>query len=175
MSQLVKPSAALNQAFVLPKVDDRALLPTAQPQASVLMTYGIVVSNFGLLLPTGVASRLVEADIRLCRLPTASGWLLGMANVGGNSVPIFDLEALLQLPREASISQYLIIGEGEAAAGITLTGQPRRLRLPPEQRLLRNPPLPAALQPFVLACYRQERIWVEWDFRAFFTAVGAQL
>ena len=174
MSQLVSPTDALNQAFVLPKVSAESSR-SAQAQSSVFSGYGITVGNLGLLLSIGVPSRLVDMDVRLCHLPTAPTWLLGMANLNGNTVPIFNLEQLLDLPQEALSTQYLVIGEGEQAAGVAITGRPQRVRLSPEDKLTRNPPLPSTLQPHVQTVYRRDRIWVAWDFQAFFEAVGQRI
>lgn len=178
MSQLISPSQALTQAFVLPKVSADPGRPSAAAQArsSVVAGYGVRVGNIGLLLPNGVASRLVEMeDIHICRLPTAPSWLLGMANLDGNTVPMFDLEQLLGLSREAPTTKFLIIGSGEAAAGITLSGRPERVRWSSEQKMTRNPPLPEMMQAHVKNCYRSDKVWVELDFEAFFQASGAQL
>ena len=178
MPELMSPTAALNQAFVLPKVDAAAQRPGAVQvqQQNVLATYGLLVSNMGLLLPVGVASRLVETDIDLCRLPTAPAWLLGMMNLDGNTVPLFDLDALLDFPGQHAPSHYLVIGEGEDAAGITLAERPQRVRLGPDQQMNRNHPLPAALQAHVRACYRDgDQVWVDWDYIGFFQAVGRRI
>ena len=177
MSQLVSPREALNQAFVLPKLSAESSRSgaAAQAQSSVFSGYGVTMGNLGLLLPTGVTSHLVEIDIRLCRLPTAPAWLLGVANLNGNSVPMFNLEQLLDLPHEAPSTKYLVIGEGDQAAGIAIAGHPQRVRLGLENKLTRNPPLPASLQPHVQAVYRREQIWVAWDFQAFFSAVGQRI
>ena len=177
MSQLIAPSEALNQAFVLPKVKAQAQHPTTpSSQNNVLSTYGVLVSNIGLLLPVGTASRLVATEVLLCRVATAPSWLLGMINLGGYIVPLFDLEALLGFPPERAPAHYLVIGEGEDAAGITLTEHPQRVHLRAEQRMNRNHPLPDALQAHVRACYRvAEQIWVEWDYVGFFETVGSRI
>lgn len=178
MSLLVSPSEALTQAFVLPKVSANPGRPsaTAQARSSVVAGYGVRVGNISLLLPSGVASRLVEMeDIHICRLPTAPSWLLGMANLDGNTVPMFDLEQLLGLSREAPTAKFLVIGSGEAAAGITLSGRPEHVRWSLEQKMTRNPPLPEMMEAHVQNCYRNDKVWVELDFEAFFRAAGERL
>ncbi len=174
MTQLISPSAALSNAFVLPKI---GMEPSkSQPQADIVSGYGFTVDTLGLLLPSTVASRLVDIETRVCRLPTAPGWLLGMMNLSGSTVALFDLDAMLDLPGGRAATHYLVIGEGADAAAVGIGERPQRIRLSADQRMTRGHPLPGALQPYVQACYRDtDRVWVEWDFRAFFDAAAARL
>ena len=68
--------------------------------------------------------------------------LLGLVNLHGRIVPLFDLAALFEtehLPREKRM--LLVIGHGEDAAGIVIDGLPRRMAFAPESQIL--PPAPA--------------------------------
>lgn len=173
---LVLPSEALSGSFVLPTADDSAGQIGATPASSTLLTYGLVFGYLGLLLPPDTISAVVEGDVPRCRLPNTPLWLHGMINVNGNVVPLFNLAALLGFPDSGSANaKVLVIGQGEDAVAVTLDSLPLRVRLKPTDQLTSRPPLPAPLQPFARACYKTERLWVDWDVDSFFTAVGEHL
>ena len=90
-------------------------------------------------------------------------------------MPVFDMDVLLGFTRERPVTQYLIIGDGEQAVGITLSARPERVRLSSDQRMTHNPPLPELMQAHVGHCYRSQRVWVEWDFEALFQAAGERM
>lgn len=140
-----------------------------------IFSYGIVINDLGLLLPTTTTSRIINLDIRLCRLPTAPPWLLGMLSVSGDAVPLFNLANLLELPIDIQPERYVIIGEREQSVAIGITGYPERVRLNVTDQLTSIPPLPEILKPYVHSVYRQERIWINWNFEAFFMAQGQRI
>lgn len=173
---LVLPSEALGGSFILPTADDNTSQIGATPVSNTLLTYGLVFGNLGLLLPPDTVSAVVESDVPQCRLPNTPPWLHGMINVNGNVVPLFNLAALLGFPNSGSANaKLLVIGQGEDAVAVTLDNLPLRVRLKPADQLTSRPPLPASLQPFARACYKTERLWVDWDVDSFFTAVGEHL
>ena len=173
MSQLLSPSAALGSAFELPRVDAASQRRQRQPQAQTLNTYALELHHLGLLLPVDTPSALIEHELPSCQLPNTPSWLERMANWNGVTVPIFILDVLLDFePPEAAALKTLIIGQDENAVGLRVTSVPFRITLHSEDKLTRNPPLPQALQPFARACYRSERIWVDWDYQGFFDAIA---
>ncbi len=176
MPQLVAPSAALTGAFLVPQMNsihDQAPRPDT---ARAFTAYAVVVGNLGLLLPTDTVSTLIEEGLPFCPLPHTPPWLRGMANYYGNVIPIFDLETLLEFPPSVQTAPKIVsIGEGEAAVGITVTAPPLRMRLSTANAVAGSPPLPPVIQPYVRACYKSERVWVDWDVRAFFVATGERI
>ena len=77
--------------------------------------------------------------------------LLGLVNLHGRIVPLFDLAALFEtehLPREKRM--LLVIGHGNDAAGIVIDGLPRRMVFLPEAQIV-PPALPAAAASAVIA------------------------
>jgi hypothetical protein len=176
MPQLVAPSVALNQAFVLPQMESPAAPPPQAETARVFTAYAVVVGNLGLLLPTETASTMVDDGVPFCPLPHTPPWLRGMANYYGNVIPIFDLEALLAFPPSVrGEPKVLFIGEGESTIGITVAAPPVRVRLSTAAAMTGSLPLPPIIRPYVRASYKQERVWMEWDVQGFFTAAGARI
>lgn len=175
MAQLVLPSEALSGAFVLPQRDESVGQQHASlQQAALFSAYGLVVGNFGLLLPVNTFTTLVEGKLPFCRLPNTPAWLQGMVSVTGNFMPLFNLPALLGLEAK-DVTKTLVIGQGEDAVAVTIPRAPFRLRISSDEQMSGRPPLPGMLQPFARACYKNQRIWVEWDVDGFFSAAGAQI
>ena len=88
-----------------------------------------------LLAPFATASELVEMP-NVYPLPRMPANLLGLVNLHGRIVPLFDLAALFEtqhLPREKRM--LLVIGHGDAAAGIVIDGLPRRMVFQPENEI----------------------------------------
>ena len=92
------------------------------------------IGHMRLLAPFATASELVEMP-NVYPLPRMPANLLGLVNLHGRIVPLFDLAALFEtehLPREKRM--LLVIGHGNDAAGIVIDGLPRRMVFPPESR-----------------------------------------
>ena len=105
------------------------------------------IGHMRLLAPFATASELVEMP-NVYPLPRMPANLLGLVNLHGRIVPLFDLAALFEtqhLPREKRM--VLVIGHGNDAAGIVIDGLPRRMVFLPEtqisrRRCRRAPPAP---------------------------------
>ena len=84
----------------------------------------------GLLLPVGddvyaietAAVREVVAAPELHVLPTAPGTVLGVFNLRGEIVPVFDLATLLGLGTTGSVEFVAVIDTSLGPAGLALTG-----------------------------------------------------
>jgi chemotaxis signal transduction protein len=122
------------------------------------------IGHLHLLAPFATASELVEMP-NVFPLPRMPANLLGLVNLHGRIVPLFDLAPLFQtehLPREKRM--LLVIGHGDAAAGIVIDGLPRRMVFTPESQIV-PPALAAAAATAVLACYSQgSDAWFEFDY-----------
>src|SRR5690348_10743570 len=95
-----------------------------------------------LAAPFATPSELTEMP-NVYPLPRMPDDLLGLVNLHGRIVPLFDLANLFEtahLPREKRM--LLVIGHGNDAAGIVIDGLPRRLVFSPDDRIL-APALPA--------------------------------
>jgi purine-binding chemotaxis protein CheW len=122
------------------------------------------IGHMRLLAPFAAASELVEMPT-VYPLPRMPANLLGLVNLHGRIVPLFDLAALFEtehLPREKRM--LLVIGHGNDAAGIVIDGLPRRMAFLPEARII-PPALPAGAADAVLATYvAGSDAWFEFDY-----------
>jgi chemotaxis signal transduction protein len=86
-------------------------------------------------------------------------------NLHGRIVPLFDLAALFEtqhLPREKRM--LLVIGHGDAAAGIVIDGLPRRMVFQPENEIF-APALSAAAADASVATYSLgQDAWFEFNY-----------
>src|SRR6186713_1813919 len=108
------------------------------------------IGHLRLVLPFATASELVEMP-NVYPLPRMPANLLGLVNLHGRIVPLFDLAALFEtqhLPREKRM--LLVIGHGNDAAGIVIDGLPRRMAFMPESQIV-PPALSAAAATAVIA------------------------
>jgi twitching motility protein PilI len=117
-----------------------------------------------MLAPFATASELVEMP-NVYPLPRMPANLLGLVNLHGRIVPLFDLAALFEtqhMPREKRM--LLVIGHGNNAAGIVIDGLPRRMAFAPESRIV-PPALPAGAAAAVSAAYLEgSNAWFEFDY-----------
>ncbi len=93
--------------------------------------YGVLIGGERLLLAGDGAVRVLEPPAAF-RLPNTRGWFLGLSNVRGNLVPVFDLAAWQGLPIPEARRMLLVMGEAEAAAGTLVDTSPRHLLIPPD-------------------------------------------
>jgi purine-binding chemotaxis protein CheW len=122
------------------------------------------IGNVRMLAPFATASELTEMP-NVYPLPRSPANLLGLVNLHGRIVPLFDLAALFEtqhLPREKRM--LLVIGHGSDAAGIVIDGLPRRMVFKPEAQVM-PPALPASAALTVTAAYAQGKdTWFEFDY-----------
>ena len=122
------------------------------------------IGHMRLITPFAAASELTEMP-NVYPLPRMPANLLGLVNLHGRIVPLFDLAPLFEtehLPREKRM--LLVIGHGDAAAGIVINGLPRRMVFQPESEIV-PPALSAAAATAVVAAYTQgEDSWVEFNY-----------
>ena len=122
------------------------------------------IGRMRLLAPFATASELTEMP-NVYPLPRAPANLLGLVNLHGRIVPLFDLAALFEtqhLPREKRM--LLVIGHGDSAAGIVIDGLPRRMVFQPENEII-TPALSSAAAGAVVATYvNGQDAWYEFNY-----------
>ena len=136
----------------------------AAPNPDDIVRQAFRIGQMRLLAPFEVSSELTEMPT-VYPLPRMPANLLGLVNLHGRILPLFDLAPLLEtehLPREKRM--LLVIGHGNNAAGIVIDGLPRRMVFMPDSRIV-PPALPAAAGTAVLATYLSGKdAWFEFDY-----------
>ena len=122
------------------------------------------IGHMRLVAPFATASELTEMP-NVYPLPRMHQNLLGLVNLHGRIVPLFDLANLFETthaPREKRM--VLVIGHGKDAAGIVIDGLPRRIVFMPEDQII-PPALPEAAATAVIATYLSGKdAWYEFNY-----------
>lgn len=152
---LVAPTEALLRRYEFAAdlefeaTSDAALAPALQRRPAVSpmtagpqIRQGIQVGGLHLMVRYGDGSELLELQ-PIHRLPNAPRWVLGMTNLHGALVPVFDLARWLDAAQSSFMSRMLLVlGHGADAAAIVIDGLPERLRwtelLQPESGIVPN-------------------------------------
>ena len=122
------------------------------------------IGHMRLIAQFDTASELTEMP-NVYPLPRMPDNLLGLVNLHGRIVPLFDLAALFEtehMPREKRM--LLVMGHGNNAAGIVIDGLPRRMVFAPDSRIL-PPALPEGPAAAIVATYLAGNdAWFEFDY-----------
>jgi len=170
--QLISPGAALNGSFDSPAAEENY---QSKKTVSAERRHGFWIGNIGLLLPKESISE-VSVGLAICRLPNTPCWLVGMSNLRGNMVPIFDLSVLFDIQIEKSLKRTLLLLKlDEEWVGVYSDRLPARILLDSESKLNKIPPIPEQLHPFVHSAYQQTDIWLDWEINSFFSWVAEQV
>ena len=173
-SALLAPSQALN----------RFQLPTELVVGDTTFTferirYGFPLSSasgFGLLIDSDTPSEVIDPQT-IFPLPNTPAALLGLINLRGNLIPVFDFQSLLNIAPEQdnqTTRRILILGSSERTVGILIDSLPEVPDL--SHKLNRLPPLPANLTEHVSAAYSSDGfIWLDFQHHSFFRTLATQL
>jgi twitching motility protein PilI len=130
--------------------------------------YGFKIGDLGLLIQMGSGSEVMQMPT-IWSLPGAPPWMLGLINLRGNLVPIYELRQVLSLgQRDAELKPLvLIFDQGEKAVGIVIEEYPKPLSA--LSQLPHLPKLPTSLSGHVRKGYvKDNMIWLEFDQHSFF-------
>lgn len=176
---LLAPTEALLRGFAFdePAAPDAAVAAAAagpRAPAGVLLREGFRVGGLRLMIRYEDGSELTDLP-PVYRLPRAPAWLLGMANLHGALVPVFDPAELLGVVHGEDKPMLLVLGHGNARAGVVIDGLPVRLRLEPGDRIP-----DAALPPRLAACaegvwWSEGADWIELHVDAWLAQLAADL
>ena len=166
----LKPSTALNR-FKPPPLS----MQTTAPVERKTTRYGFRVGGICLLIRENTTSEVIEQP-PIFRLPNTPVWLLGLVNLRGNLVPVYDIKQLFDLGtgEVRDKNRLLVLDQGDKAVSMTIDSLPQPASI--SQPLSRLPPLPAELLPHVTKAYAQdELIWLEFDHHAFFQSLSERI
>ncbi len=134
--------------------------------------YAYRIAGCGFLLGEGVLSEVVIAPT-LAPVPRSPEWLLGLTNVRGTVVPVFDLWRFVrtQLP-ERTTNTVLVLDMGTAAVGLLIDELPKLVPL--DSQPAHTLPSAPALQPFLgRGLQALGREWWEFDHKKFLARLSA--
>ena len=131
---LVSPTQALSQQFQRPATSPSSHAAFVATRSDDTRE-GFSIGSLHLAIRYEYGNMLTDPP-SVVRLPNAPSWFVGMSNIDGALVPVFDLAELLGVERASAAKQMLlVIGHGDDQAGLLIDGMPRRLRLSAQSRL----------------------------------------
>ena len=136
--------------------------------------YGFKVGGLGFLLAEEKLSEVVM-DYVVHPIPNTQQWFIGMINMRGNLVPVFDIRMLLGINTENDASEerkLLLLDSAEKAVSILIDDLPVTISLDQHDDQLPN--MPDMLDEHIGKVFRDHgQAWVEIDMEAFFQKVGS--
>lgn len=112
------------------------------------------------------ASELAELPT-IYRIPGTAKAILGVVNLHGNVVPVFDLHTYFgesHIPGERTL--LLVLGRGVRAAAIMIDGLPKRKKFLPEEAISRDALIPV-LHDFSIGAWAQaDGFWCDFAHEA---------
>jgi len=133
--------------------------------------HGFLINDLGLLLPSNLTCEVAD-NLQVCKISNTPDWFTGMTNLRGNIIPIFDLGKLFGLSpssnnRQADVKsqRHLFLEIGTEWVGFISNVLPTPLDLRNDEILTTFPRIPDELAPFVLNCYKHERVWIDFDLK----------
>lgn len=173
MDEPTSPSENSQREWLLPSA---ALDRFDPPKKNVLAAsvkkevgrYGFKLGSLGLLIQMGVGSEVLQMPV-IWALPGAPPWLLGLINLRGNLVPVYELRMIMGLGQRAADEKPLVLvfDQGDKAVGLLIDDFPKPLANLSQMAHL--PQLPTALSGHVKKGYvKDEMIWLEFDQNSFF-------
>ena len=168
--QWLRPSEAL-QRFHPPQ--GVAVSLGIRQIAMEIPRFGFRIGQIHFLIQTDTLSEVIT-QTPIYPMPNVPRWFVGVMNLRGNLIPVFDLHHLLETGESAQNQTVLVLDRGSDGIGILIDGLPHAVRL--GEALHNIPPLHETLQEHVTTAYTSESgIWLDFDHRDFFTALGWRL
>lgn len=137
------------------------------------LRYGFSIGELHFVYDASIACELVKA-VAIYPVPNTPTWMLGLINLRGALVPVFNLENYFDFKQPVTgHNLLLILGKGEKAIAFQLTDYPILLKNLTKFSVL--PKLIPKLEGYVINAYQADEIWLELDKENFFTALGEKV
>jgi chemotaxis signal transduction protein len=184
---LLPPTEALRRSFRLDGPDPAGTALAAAYATSGTGTGGIAaggemqqregffIGPLGLMIRYEDGSELSDMPATY-QLPNAPDWFIGISNLHGLLVPVFDLAHYLGIEHQQGAKpMLLVLGHGADAAGVLIDGLPLRLRFMPGDRV-EGAPVPARLDDCVhQTCWAAGRTWMDLQVPALLSQLSDEL
>lgn len=171
--QLLSPIAALDS-----QAPARLILDAGNEDKTdyIFQGHGFEMEKLGVLIPPVLRCEVVE-NLQVCPLPGAANWFLGMAQLRGFILPVFDLQQLV-FGNESQTQRhrrFLVIDPQQKALAIVLPTMPKRLQFIHPQQMDNQAGVPVQLMPYCRNVYYDKSLWLELDFDGLFSQMAGRL
>jgi len=133
--------------------------------------YAYMLGQIAFFFPPDALSEVIE-NVEYAHLPRMPETVLGLCNVRGNLVPVFDLHKFLEISLEGKARHLLCIGSGQDMVGILLDDMPIRVKRSECKALRSAPILPASVQPYISQVYiKGNQVILDYQHEALFQSL----
>jgi len=133
--------------------------------------YAYRLGELAFFLPEDVLTEIIES-VDITFVPLMPKTVLGLCNVRGNLVPVFDLHGFLDMQRTKQDKHLLCIGVGDNMVGVLLDEMPFRVNLSECKALSTVPTLPSVIQSYVSQVYEKDNLlFLDYQHEAFFDSL----
>jgi len=134
------------------------------------LRYGFQIGNLNLIYDVKIACELLK-DIIIYSVPNTPKWMLGLINLRGNLVPVFDLENYFGFePLDNQYQLLLVLGKREKAVAFPVKAYPELLNDLVKEEFI--PELIPKIENHILGSYKGKKFWLELDKEKFFSTLG---
>ncbi len=145
---------------LLREIEQRSLatargLPMQEVTRDYWRGVGFVLGGVELLAPLEQVDEILTVP-QLTRVPLVKPWVLGIANVRGNLLPVMDLGAFLGLGATArdEAARVMAVRQGEFFSGVLVSAVSGLQQIDSAERGDALPEVAPALQPFLSGAFR---------------------
>ena len=138
--------------------------------------HGFELSSLGILLEPQLRCEVVNG-LHICPLPCTAPWLIGMSQLRGRVLPVFDLEELFfgtAINRNLSFPTLVIEAQSKSLA-MALPSLPRRMKFTEQQVMESQSGVPEIAKPFCRRVFYQDRLWADIDYDSLFLHMRERL
>jgi len=133
--------------------------------------YAYRLGQLAFFLPDDELSEVLE-NVEYAYIPKMPENVLGLCNVRGNLVPVFDMHGFLDVKRTHKQKNLLCIGAGDDMVGVLLDQMPFRVKSSECKALTSTPLLPPAVQPYVSQVYMNDsQVYLDYRHEDFFESL----
>jgi twitching motility protein PilI len=159
-------SIASEQARIMGEIQARQ--SATRVENEYVERQGFQIGELKFLARFDATSELSELPA-IYRLPGAPAGVIGLANLHGNVVPVFELAHFFEVTHTGGAKpMLLVLGSGENAAAVVIDGLPERKRFLPQDAVGLEFEHPS-LALYSLGSYRDTNgVWTEFDAQRFF-------
>ncbi len=137
------------------------------------LRYGFQIGHLNLIYDAKIACELLK-HIIIYSVPNTPKWMLGLINLRGNLVPVFDLEDYFGFdPLDNKHQLLLVLGKGGKAVAFQIKAYPELLNDLVKEAFI--PKLIPKIENYILGAYKGKKLWLELDKEKFFSMLGKKV
>ena len=168
-----KVYSSTNTRFETSGLDPAGAVQESIQLPSTARYYGIVCGMARILIASGTYCEFILSP-EFSRVPNAPSRMMGLINMRGNLVPLYQLQELFGEAIDPEPKYGLLIGEVASGAVIVVNDKPEMFSRADAKPVRNAPPIPVFLAPSVIRLVEYEgEVWFEINHDDFFSRLAA--